>query len=69
MTKNEALSFDAIYFTGGCTSHLLSRIKESGFDSIIKSMVMREKTYVGVSAGSIIMTPNISLDDSVCSDT
>jgi peptidase E len=49
MTEDEALSYDVIYFTGGSTSHLLSRIKGNGFDSIIKSMIMRDKTYVGVS--------------------
>jgi peptidase E len=63
MTIDEALSYDVIYFTGGETSHLLTIIRRNKFDSIIDSMISKNKIYVGVSAGSIIMTPNISLDD------
>ena len=69
MTEPEALSYDVIYFTGGNTLRLLSRIKENGFDSIIKAMIRQGKTYVGVSAGSMIMTPNISLDHPLDSST
>lgn len=63
MSEDEALTYDVIYFPDGSTSHLLSRIRESGFNSIIESMIANDKTYVGVSAGSIIMTPNISLEN------
>lgn len=63
MTEEEALKYDVIYFTGGSTLHLLSSIKEKGFTNIIKSMIYSNKLFVGVSAGSIIMTPNISIDD------
>lgn len=69
MTKDVTLSYDVIYFTGGSTSHLLSRIKETRFDSIIKQMIRKDKIYVGVSAGSLIMTPNISLDKPLSSET
>ncbi len=69
MTEPEALSYDVVYFTGGNTLHLLSRIKENRFDSIIKAMIRQGKTYVGVSAGSMIMTPNISLDHPLDSST
>lgn len=60
LTETDALKYDVIYFTGGDTRHLLRRIKETGFDSIIKKMVYANKTYVGASAGSIIATPNIA---------
>lgn len=50
---------DVICFTGGDTQHLIRRIKDTGFDAIIKQMVYTNKVYVGVSAGSLIATPNI----------
>lgn len=59
ITEEEAMLFDAVYFTGGSTSHLLHRIKKTGFAAIIKKMVHANKVYVGVSAGSMIATPNI----------
>lgn len=57
--EDDAMTYDVIYFTGGDTGYLLRRIKETGFDIIIKKMVYMNKVYVGVSAGSIIATPNI----------
>ena len=59
ISEDEAMKYDVIYFTGGNTEHLLNRIKETEFDAIIKKMVYANKVYVGVSAGSIIATPNI----------
>lgn len=59
MNEAEAMKFDVIFFTGGNTKYLLKRIKENGFDKIIKKMVYSNKVYVGVSAGSIIAAPNI----------
>lgn len=59
LSAGEAMTYDVIYFTGGDTGHLLRRIKETGFDAVIKKMVHANKVYVGASAGSIIATPNI----------
>lgn len=59
ITTAEAMTYDCIYFTGGSTGYLLRRIKETGFDRIIKAMVYANKVYVGVSAGSLIATPDI----------
>lgn len=59
ITREEAMRYDVIYFTGGSTGFLLKHIKETGFDIIIKAMVYSGKVYVGVSAGSLIATPNI----------
>ncbi len=59
LTEDEAMTFDVIYFTGGDTGHLLRRIKETGFDIIIKKLVHKNRVYVGVSAGSIIASPGI----------
>lgn len=57
--EDDVITYDVIYFTGGDTGHLLRRIKETGFDIIAKKIVYTNKVYVGVSAGSIIATPNI----------
>ena len=59
LSIQEAMEHDVIYFTGGNTSYLLKRIKETSFDVIIKKMVYSGKVYIGVSAGSLIATPNI----------
>lgn len=59
LAADEAMIYDVIYFTGGNTGYLLRRIKDTGFDTTIKKMVYANKVYVGVSAGSILATPNI----------
>lgn len=60
LTAESALAYDAVYFTGGNTGFLLNRIKETGFDVIIRKLVYANKVYVGVSAGSIIAGRDIS---------
>jgi len=59
MTFEQAMQYDALYVTGGNTAYLLRRMKETGFDGIVKKMVNANKVYVGVSAGSLIAAPNI----------
>ncbi|MEA4882989.1 MAG: Type 1 glutamine amidotransferase-like domain-containing protein [Clostridia bacterium] len=59
LSAAEAMKFDAVYVTGGTTRRLLRRIKETGFDAIIKRMVYANKVYIGVSAGSLIAAPFI----------
>jgi len=59
LTEDEAMRFDVIYFTGGWDGHLLRCIKDTGFEKIIYKMVYANKVYVGVSAGTVIATPNI----------
>ncbi|MCL2203020.1 MAG: peptidase E [Defluviitaleaceae bacterium] len=59
LSLEEAMAHDVLYVTGGRTTHLLQRIKETKFDKIIRHMVHANKLYVGVSAGSLIATPNI----------
>lgn len=53
-------SFDVMYMCGGNTYYLLNEIRNTGFDKKIIEFVESGKIYVGVSAGSIIMGPNIS---------
>lgn len=58
---------DYIYITGGNTFYLLQELKKTGTDKIIKEQVGLGKLYIGESAGSMIMSPNIeyakSMDD------
>jgi dipeptidase E len=53
--------FDCIYVCGGNTYYLLNVIKKSRFDKKIIELVNNGVVYVGVSAGSIIAGPNISI--------
>lgn len=59
LTLKDAMGYDVVYCTGGDTQHLRSRVMETGFDQVIKAMVYANKVYVGISAGSILATPNI----------
>ena len=52
--------FDVIYVCGGNTFHLLKKVRESGFDKTIIEFVKKGKLYFGISAGSILVNPDIS---------
>lgn len=52
---------DVIYVEGGNTFYLLKWVRESGFDKVIVDILNKGKIYVGVSAGSILVGPNIEL--------
>lgn len=49
---------DIIWFTGGNTFYLLNQLKETKLDKNINKLLLN-KIYVGVSAGSIVATPNV----------
>ncbi len=59
LNVEDALAHDILYFTGGNTRHLLQRIRETGSEAMINKMTAAGKVYIGVSAGSLIATPNI----------
>ncbi len=50
--------FDVIYVCGGNTFYLLKKVRESGFDKKIIEFLKKDKIYVGVSAGSILVGPS-----------
>ena len=52
-------SADFIYVAGGNTFYLLQELRKSGVDELIKQHIKANKVYIGESAGSIIMSPNI----------
>ena len=63
LTEKEAMGFDVIYITGGKTPYLGKRVRDTGFEKIITSMIFANKVYVGMSAGSMLLTPSFNEDD------
>src|SRR3989344_2659685 len=61
VTFEEVENFDAIYVCGGNTFYLLKTVRETGFDKVIIEFVKTDKLYFGVSAGSILVCPNIDI--------
>ncbi len=63
--KGRLEAVDTIFVSGGNTFHLLNEVRRTGFGEWLKCNI-QYKVYVGVSAGSIIVTPSIavaSIDD------
>ena len=58
VTAEEINTADAIYVCGGNTFYLLQKIRESGLDQLLPSF---GGLYIGVSAGSIVVGPNIEV--------
>lgn len=50
---------DYIFIGGGNTFYLLYMLKKSGADQIIIQQIQQGKPYIGTSAGSAIVAPNI----------
>ncbi len=50
-----------MFVCGGNTFYLLQQLRTTGFDQIIKNFVKNNGIFIGVSAGSIVVTPNISV--------
>lgn len=62
MSEDQAMDYDALYFTGGSTLYLARRVRETQFDRIVKKMVYANKVYVGMSAGSLLAMKNFNVD-------
>lgn len=60
--------FDTIYVCGGNTFHLLKYAKEAGFGSTIQSLLNRGGAYIGVSAGTLILSPTIDMANEITPD-
>lgn len=50
---------DVIWVCGGNTFYLLDWVRKSGFGQILPELLNQGKIYVGVSAGSIVVGPDI----------
>lgn len=59
LSGEEIGEYDAIYFCGGSTKHLLAEIERTGFYDVLKQAVENGLFYIGVSAGSIICAANL----------
>lgn len=57
--KADLKEFDYIYMSGGNTAYLLEQSQKSGFASLIKELIQKDKIYIGTSAGSIIAGPKL----------
>ncbi|MBO0487759.1 Type 1 glutamine amidotransferase-like domain-containing protein [Vagococcus fluvialis] len=57
--KSDIEECDYIYIAGGNTFYLMQELKKSGVDQLIINHVNQGKVYIGESAGTIIMSPNI----------
>ncbi len=51
---------DVVFVEGGNTFYLMKYIRESGFDKAIKRFLDNGGIYLGVSAGSYVVCPDIS---------
>ncbi len=56
MSSCEMENYDAVYFPGGNTKHLLDKVNEVDFAPVVKAFIANGGVYVGVSAGSILAT-------------
>lgn len=50
---------DYIFISGGNTFFLLQELKKTGADKIITEQINAGKIYIGSSAGSVVLSPNI----------
>lgn len=61
------LSCDAIHLSGGNTFYFLRGLKQRAMPPVLRDYVARGGVLIGVSAGAILMTPNIS-SAALCGD-
>lgn len=57
--KSKLANNDYIYISGGNTFFLLQELKRTGADKLIFEQINLGKIYIGESAGSVVVTPNI----------
>jgi len=60
---------DVLYVCGGNTFYLLDQVQRTGFGEVIKKFIKAGKLYFGVSAGTILITPNIDVANIEPADT
>lgn len=54
-------AYDIVFLNGGYPFFLLHHLKKSGADKIIKEMAAQDKIIAGLSAGTIVMGPDLEL--------
>jgi len=63
LSEADVLQYDVMYITGGKTPYLAQRTREAGFDALIRAFIAANKVYIGMSAGSMLLTPHFNQDD------
>ena len=58
LSFEEGKKYDAIYFCGGTTKHLINAINIIGFNSVLNELINNGMFYIGVSAGSVAASNN-----------
>jgi dipeptidase E len=71
--KTKIAEADYLFVEGGNTFYLLQELKRTGTDKLIVEHINKGKVYIGVSAGSMVVAPDIEYvrlmdDSSVASD-
>ena len=61
LSYSHVKDYDVIYVCGGNTFYLTAKMREDGFDKVIKRLVKEDKLYLGVSVGSVLAGPNIDI--------
>ena len=62
--EQELNKAEVICVSGGNTFYLLEKMQTSGADKIVTQQVLAGKPYVGSSAGSVVVGPNIGMANS-----
>jgi len=63
LSEADVLQYDMMYITGGKTPYLAKRVREADFDKIIRAFIAANKVYIGMSAGSMLLTPHFNQDE------
>jgi dipeptidase E len=53
--------YDVYYSCGGNTFHILERMRKTGMDKVLVRAIKDGRFYIGVSAGSILVGPDIGI--------
>lgn len=60
MEFDELRQFDVVYLCGGSTTYLLERVNATGFHAALMEYIKADGAVIGVSAGSLIFSNNLS---------
>lgn len=55
--------YDAFYISGGDTQYMLDQWKKTGFDKILKTLLIEDKPIAGISAGAMCWFENVLTED------
>lgn len=61
--KEDISDCRVIFVAGGNTFYLLQEARKSGFDKVLENLKDSEVVYVGSSAGSVLLAPDIEVID------